>query len=119
MLKSDVNHGISLKILAFTQSLLDASFIALLQHPPAHRVLRRLSRHLEPELLAVEALEALRVPLEPFARVQTRSLREAADAARGVRKEEPKQNEWRRRRKAAHERAEMTIGLYQVEELAL
>jgi hypothetical protein len=108
-----------IQILSFTQSLMDASFITLLQHLPAHRVLRRLSRHLEPELLAVEALETLRAPLEPFVRAQTRLLREAADAARGVRKEETKQNDWRRRRKAAHERAEVTIGLYQVEELAL
>lgn len=106
------------QILAFLHPLFDASFLTLLQHAPAHRVLRRLAQHLSPEIAFIDDVEQLRGPLEPFARAQAKALREGAGAARGVRKD-TQQGDWRKKRKAAHEQTGMAVGVYQLEELVL
>ena len=54
--------------LAFLQTLLDASFLALLAHAPAHKLLRALAAHVQPALAQTSELELLCAPLEPFAR---------------------------------------------------
>ncbi|KAI0322531.1 hypothetical protein OF83DRAFT_1093764 [Amylostereum chailletii] len=108
---SKSNDGIPAldKIITFLRSLLDASFLALLQYPPAHTLLRRLSAHLEPELSFVEEVQQLRAPLELYVKAH----------ARASEKKDVVQQDWRQRRKAGHERATMGIGLYQVEELVI
>ena len=89
---------------------MDASFLILLQYPPSHQLLRRISARLDPEIEVIEEIEGLRGPLEPFAKAQARG------SAEGQRKD---QADWRRRRKIEHEQATMSIGLYQVEELVI
>jgi len=100
-------------VLSFLQTLLDASFLALLQHPPAHDILRRISSDLEPELIRIDDMEQLRGPLEPFARAQMKALRESAEGKRD------NQVDWRKRRKAAHEQTSAAVGLYRLEDLVL
>ncbi|KZV76037.1 hypothetical protein PENSPDRAFT_646585 [Peniophora sp. CONT] len=99
------------KIVAFLRTTLDASFLALLQYRPARALLQRLSSRLTPETELLDELTQLSAPLEAYVK---------ADAARkaGPRKDVPTDHgDWRKRRKAAHERANMAVGLYQVEEL--
>ena len=96
--------------------MLDASFVILLQHPPAHRTLQMLSAHLEHEITFANQLEQLRGPLETFARTQAKAVKDAA--ASGKDGKEPV-GDWRQRRKMAHEQAGMAIGLYRLEELVL
>ncbi|KAI0751088.1 hypothetical protein C8Q80DRAFT_1099341 [Daedaleopsis nitida] len=103
------------KILAFVQTLLDASFLALLAHTPAHKLLRTLAAHIQPAIASAGELELLCGPLEPFAR---------ATAAKAKAQTEAKDKgdsgkDWRRKRRMAHEQAGMAVGLYQVEELVL
>ncbi|KAF7965939.1 hypothetical protein HWV62_40764 [Athelia sp. TMB] len=101
-------------VIGFLQSILDASFLALLQHPPAHTILQRICSDLEPEISRVHEMEQLRGPLEPFARAQMKALRESAEG-----KKDSSQVDWRKKRRAAHEQAGMNVGLYRLEELAL
>lgn len=106
-----------MQVLAFLQTVLDASFVTLLQHTPAQRTLQTLSAHLGPEIMFTEQLEQLRGPLETFARAQAKAIKDAA-LGRGGKKEEPV-GDWRQRRKVAHEQAGMAVGLYRLEELVL
>lgn len=92
---------------------MDTSFLALLQHPPAHDLIRRISSHLELEMFRVDEMEHIRGPLEPFARAQSKALKESAEGKRDA------QVDWRKRRKAAHEQAGITVGIYQLEELVI
>lgn len=101
-------------MISFLQTLLDASFLALLQHPPSHRVLRSLAAQVEPEIAFTEQIERLRGPLEPFAKAQTKAVRDAGDEKR----QQP-QGDWRQRKKQAHEQAGLGVGLYRLEELVL
>jgi hypothetical protein len=80
--------------------------LALLQHAPAHRALRRLTRRLAPELAQVDALAA-----------QARAERDGVPPGRAA--APPKTGDWRKRRRAAHEQASLALGVYQVEELVL
>nr|GAT53704.1 predicted protein [Mycena chlorophos] len=101
------------RILAFLHPLLDASFLTLLQHSPAHVTLRRISEHIEPEIRLTEQVDALRGSLEIFALAQAKAVRDA---------KEEKQNakEGSSKRKKMHERNAMAVGgLYQLEELVL
>lgn len=104
---------VSSQILSFLQTLLDASFLTLLQHSPAHSLLRRISSDLEPELVRLDQMEQLRGPLEPFARAQVKALRESVEGRKDS------QVDWRRRRKAAHEQAGVAVGSYRLEELVI
>ncbi|KAI0254799.1 hypothetical protein BJV78DRAFT_1183009 [Lactifluus subvellereus] len=100
------------KVLAFLRAILDATFVTLLQHTRSHALLRRLSSHLQSELKIIDELQSLHGPLELFAKAQEKTSSE--------KQRPPAQLEdWRRRRKLAHERAAMGVGLYQVEELVL
>ncbi|PIL37421.1 hypothetical protein GSI_01115 [Ganoderma sinense ZZ0214-1] len=105
------------KVLAFLQSLLDASFLALLAHTPAHKLLRALTAHIQPALEQTNELELLCGPLEPFARAAAAKAKAQAEAKEGGKPDSGK--DWRRKRKLAHEQAGMAVGLYQVEELVL
>ncbi|KAF7294700.1 hypothetical protein MIND_01007200 [Mycena indigotica] len=113
--REDPGHPPLLKVLSFLQTLLDASFLLLLQHQPAHAVLRRVSEHIEPELRLTEQVDALRGPLEVFARAQAKAVREAKEKQNGK-----EADNWRERRRLVHERTGMAVGaLYQLEELVL
>lgn len=92
---------------------MDTSFLTLLQHPPAHDLIRQISSHLELEMSRVDEMEHLRGPLEPFARAQAKALRESVEGKRDT------HVDWRKRRKAAHEQAGITVGLYRLEELVI
>ncbi|KAI9064835.1 hypothetical protein FKP32DRAFT_1665671 [Trametes sanguinea] len=110
----------AMQVLTFLQTLLDASFLALLAHAPAHALLRGLSAHLEPALALTSALEHLSAPLEPFARAAARSRASAEKAEKAnVAVGGESGRDWRRKRKMAHEQAAVAVGLYQVEELVL
>ncbi|KAF5387687.1 hypothetical protein D9615_000759 [Tricholomella constricta] len=102
------------KVLAFLQTLLDASFLTLLQYSPAHRALRSLHAQIEPEIVYIDDLEPLRGPLETFAKAHFKTVKEA-----GQDKRKKPLADWRQRRKQAHEQAGLSIGLYQLEELVL
>ncbi|KDQ08863.1 hypothetical protein BOTBODRAFT_191478 [Botryobasidium botryosum FD-172 SS1] len=97
-------------VLDFLQTLLDASFISLLQHPPAHALLRRLLDHTTPQISALEDLEHLRGSLEPFLRAERSKAAKKADNNNN-----PKQD-WRQRRKEERD-AMPVVGPYQLEEL--
>lgn len=106
------------KTLAFVQTLLDASFLALLAHAPAHRLLRTLAAHIQPALARAGELELLCGPLEPFARAAAAKAKAKDKEAEGKAPADGGRD-WRRKRKMAHEQAGMAVGLYQVEELVL
>jgi gephyrin len=99
--------------LSFLQTVLDASFLALLQHVPAHRVLRKVLARIEPEIRLTEQVETLRGPLELFARAQAKAVRDGKEGKKEV------VGDWRQRRRLAHERSGMAVGVYQLEELVL
>ena len=61
----------------------------------------------------IDEMEYLRGPLEPFARAQVKALKESAEGKRDA------HVDWRKRRKAAHEQAGISIGLYRLEELVI
>jgi len=92
---------------------MDASFLTLLQHQPAHGILRQISSNLEPELTRVEDIGQLRGPLEPFARAQMKALRESVEGKKYS------QVDWRRKRKAAQEQTSVAVGLYRLEQLVI
>jgi hypothetical protein len=97
------------KILAFLRAILDATFVTLLQHTGSHQLLRRFASHLQSELSIIDDLQLLHGPLGLFAKAQEKTQQRP-----------PVQLEdWRRRRKLAHERASMGVSLYQVEELVI
>ncbi|KAG5648709.1 hypothetical protein DXG03_000056 [Asterophora parasitica] len=102
------------KVLAFLQTLLDASFLTLLQHPPAHTALRSIHAQIEPEIVNIDDLEPLRGPLEIFVKAHSKTVKETGQD----RRKRPLVD-WRQRRKQAHEQAGLSIGLYQLEELVL
>ncbi|KAI9447943.1 hypothetical protein H4582DRAFT_42547 [Lactarius indigo] len=100
------------KILAFLRAILDATFVTLLQHTQSHPLLRRLSARLQSEIKIIDELQLLHGPLELFAKTQEKTTTE---------KQRPQGplEDWRRRRKLAHEQASMGMGLYRVEELVI
>jgi len=100
------------KILAFLRAILDATFVTLLQNTQSHQLLRRLASHLQSELMVMDELQLLHGPLGLFAKAQEKVVSE--------KQQPPAQLEdWRRRRKLAHEQASMGVGLYQIEELVI
>ncbi|RDB20161.1 hypothetical protein Hypma_012958 [Hypsizygus marmoreus] len=101
-------------VLAFLETVLDASFLTLLQHPPAHHLLRSIHSQLEPEIAYIDDIEQLRAPFESFAKAHTKAIQEA-----GQDNKKKPLGDWRQRRKQAHEQAGLSIGLYQLEELVL
>ncbi|KAJ7722274.1 hypothetical protein DFH07DRAFT_857014 [Mycena maculata] len=118
VLKDGWRHGGAgtpplIKVLSFIQTVLDASFLALLQHTPAHRILRKVLARIEPEIQLTEQVELLRGPLELFARAQAKAVRDGKEGKKD-------QGDWRQRRRLAHERSAMAAGaVYQLNELVL
>ncbi|KAF8632319.1 hypothetical protein AX15_001941 [Amanita polypyramis BW_CC] len=108
------------QIASFTEGLLDATFLALLQHPPAEGVLRQLGSLLEAEISFTEAIQPLYGALGDFARAHSKAKHEAEEKGAGVvRTGRENPESWRQRRKRQHEQAGIGIGLYRVEELML
>ncbi|KJA29589.1 hypothetical protein HYPSUDRAFT_195963 [Hypholoma sublateritium FD-334 SS-4] len=108
------------KIVDFIQVILDASFLTLLQHAPAHKVLRSIYTQLNPEIAFAGAAETLRGPLEPFAIAQDKAVKESL-IPQQERDREKQKGDWRQRRKGVGAAAGVAadIGLYQLEELVL
>ncbi|KAF8076806.1 hypothetical protein FPV67DRAFT_1472732 [Lyophyllum atratum] len=101
-------------VLTFLQTLLDASFLTLLQHAPAHSVLRSIHANIEPEITQIDEMEQLRGPLATFATAHSKAVKEG-----GQDKRKKPQGDWRQKRRQAPEQAGLSIGLYQLEELVL
>ena len=104
----------------FTETLVDAIFLALLQHSHAEDVLHQFVILLESEISFTEAIQPLYGAFEDFARAHSKATREATGAGASRSKTGREHSEdWRQRKKRLHEQAGMTIGLYRVEELVL
>jgi len=101
--------------LDFLQSLLDASFLVLIQHPPTHKLLRNLKANIESEILGMSCTEQLRGFVEGFAKVHATTLRKAV----GNVADEGSKKDRRQCRQEAREQVGMAIGIYQLEELVL
>ncbi|KAK0461635.1 uncharacterized protein EV420DRAFT_1639932 [Desarmillaria tabescens] len=99
-------------IVSFTQVILDSSLLTLIQHTPAHRVLRKISARIDPEIRSIDETEQLRGPLEAFVKAQRRLLKATEEG------KEPRLD-WRQRNKLAHQQASAAIGLYRAERLFL
>jgi hypothetical protein len=104
------------QILSFLQITLDSSFVALLQFPPSHQILRKIYSHLEPEVKFIDAIGQLSGPLEPFVKAQKKISAEAAGEAK---KDQVVQGDWGKRKKQAFALANLHVGLYQIEELMI
>lgn len=103
------------QVLAFLQTLLDASFLAFLSYPPAHASLRAALEHVEPALAFGDDLDQLRGVLQPFASAHARAVYESAHGP-------PKPElggDWMRRRREAFDQAAISVGVYQIEEIVL
>ncbi|KAK0207011.1 hypothetical protein DFS33DRAFT_1255556 [Desarmillaria ectypa] len=99
-------------IVSFTQVILDSSLLTLIQHPPAHRVLRKISARIDSEIRSIDEMEQLRGSLEAFVKAQRRLLKATEEG------KEPRLD-WRQRSKLAHQQASAAIGLYKAERLIL
>ncbi|GAA94667.1 uncharacterized protein L969DRAFT_17569 [Mixia osmundae IAM 14324] len=71
--------------IAFTQDVLDALFVPMLQNQQAHVALRALSDCIEDQLVLSSELKILRAPLEVFIRTEALNKREA-ELARNAKK---------------------------------
>ena len=101
-----------LKILSFLRAILDATFVTLLQHAHSHPLLRRLSARLQSEIRTIDELQLLHGPLERFSKAQEKTTTEKQQRQGPL-------EDWRRRRKLAHEQASIGVGLYRLEELVI
>ena len=109
-------------MVSFIQAILDASFLSLLQHPPAYPILRSISDQIEPELNLTNEVEQLRIPFDSLLKehkkvVAERKEREQASRPGGGGKGD--KGDWRKRRKEAFQQASLAVGSYQVEEIFL
>ncbi|KAF9644503.1 hypothetical protein BDM02DRAFT_3190540 [Thelephora ganbajun] len=110
------------KVASFIQAILDASFLSLLQHPPAYPILRSISDQIEPELRLINEVEQLRIPFDSLLEehkkvVAERKEREQTSQPGGGGKSD--KGDWRKKRKEAFQQASLAVGLYQVEEIFL
>jgi len=106
-------------VISFTQAILDASFLSLLQHPPAYPILQSISGQIESELKFINEVEQLRIPFDSLLRehkkiVAERKEREQASQSGGGGK-----GDSRKKRKEAFQQASLAVGLYQIEEILL
>ena len=94
-------------ILVFTQVLLDAHFVSLLQDTAAHDVLQRMSKHIHSHTQMAADFQALHTPLAAFLAMQhARSMRQSRmDDDTGKKKS---------KRLTAHELS-MAVGEYSIE----
>jgi len=91
------------------QTILDSSFLVLLQYPPSHQLLRKIFSHLESEVRFIDEIRQSCRPLELFVKAQKKAL---AEAANEVKKDPVAQGDWRKRRKQAFAQANPHVGLY-------
>lgn len=103
----------------FLQSLLDASFLVLIQHSPAHKLLKDLKANIESEILKMSFAEQLRGFVEGFAKLHATTLRKAEMGKVGNVADEGSKKDWRQCKEEAREQVGMAIGVYQLEELVL
>jgi len=61
------------------QTILDSSFLVLLQYPPSHQLLRKIFSHLESEVRFIDEIRQSCRPLELFVKAQKKALAEAAN----------------------------------------
>jgi hypothetical protein len=112
----------SRQVVSFIQAILDAFFLSLLQHPPAHPILRSISDQIGPELKLIDEVQQLRTPFDGLLRehkkvVAERKEKEQASQPGGGGKGD--KGDWRKRRKEVFQQASLAVGLYQVEEVFL
>lgn len=93
---------------------MDAQWLTLLSYSPSHSILRTLLAHLEPQISSIDTVEALRGPLEPFARTHGRMLREGREG-----KKVNDEVDWRKRWREKENKIQGAIGVYRLEELVL
>jgi hypothetical protein len=98
----------------FIQAILDAQWLTLLSYTPSHSILRKLLAQLEPQIESITAQEALRGPLEPFARTHERMLREGREG-----KKDGDDVDWRKKWRERDNKIQGAIGVYRLEELVL
>lgn len=102
----------------FLQSLLDVSFLALIQHTPAHSLLLKLANAVTPQVEFDVSLEKLRGPLEPFARAAAVAMQKQSKGSKHGQVSAPAVVDTRAARRAARD-PPAVVGLYQLEELIL
>ncbi|KAL4267389.1 Nucleolar protein 11 [Pleurotus pulmonarius] len=103
------------KLILFLQCTIDATFVKLLQHRPAHRILQDIMSDIETEVAFVDQLGTLRGPLEVFAKAEAKAAKDAQES----KSKKTSQTEWMQKRKRAHEQVGMAVGLYRLEELVI
>ncbi|KAG8707656.1 hypothetical protein FRC09_001678 [Ceratobasidium sp. 395] len=103
-------------IMVFTQAVLDTHLLTLLQHRPAHALLRSISTSLAPLPAHNDALQTLSAPLAPFAAEDALERKTGPTAAQAgwLAKEE-----YRKQRRAQFAAEAIAIGEYRFEELVL
>ena len=109
------------QILTFTQALLDTHLLALLQHRPAHALIRSISANLSPLPAHNDALQTLAAPLAPFAAEEAleRKTESKPTTGNGGQGGWLAKEEWRKQRRAQFAAEAIAIGEYRFEELVL
>jgi len=110
------------QVASFIQAILDASFLSLLQHPPAYPILRSISDQIAPELELINEAEQLRIPFDGLLREHKRVVaekKEREQASQSGSGGKGDKSDWRRKRKEAFQQASLAVGLYQIEEILL
>ncbi|CAE6477065.1 unnamed protein product [Rhizoctonia solani] len=105
-------------IINFTQALLDAHLLTLLQHRSSHPLLRSLSASLSPLPAHNDALSTLTAPLAQFAAEEALDKKSCSGSSKEAQTWQTK-DEWRKRRKAQLAAEAVAIGDYRFEELVL
>ncbi|KAF5365127.1 hypothetical protein D9757_012603 [Collybiopsis confluens] len=106
-----------LQITTFLQSILDVSFVNLIQTPSSHHLLQKMDGYVQPQIKYIEQMDGLRGALEVFVRAQAKAMKDAKVASEGGGKGQGTTGDWRQRKKAMYEHGAMNIGLYQLEEI--
>ncbi|KAG9127735.1 hypothetical protein FRC07_010347 [Ceratobasidium sp. 392] len=104
-------------ILAFAQALLDTHLLTLLQHRPAHALLRSISTSLAPLPAYNDNLQTLSAPLAPFATedaLEHKTTERTGNTGGWLAKEE-----YRKQRREKFAAEAIAIGEYRFEELVL
>jgi hypothetical protein len=82
---------------------------------PCYPILKTLLAHFEPQISSIDTEEALRGPLEPFARTHEQMLREGREGP----KKDDDGVDWRKKWKEKGNKIQGAIGVYRLEELVL
>ncbi|QRV72327.1 hypothetical protein RhiJN_00341 [Ceratobasidium sp. AG-Ba] len=105
-------------IVSFTQAILDTHLLTLLQHRPAHPLLRSISSSLAPLPAYNDALQTLAAPLAPFAAEDALERKTGSGHRNGAGGWLAKE-EYRKQRRAQFAAEAIAIGEYRFEELIL